>query len=134
MRTRSSWRIAFSSASFFGFLPTHMGASVRFSSTVRCGKRLNCWNTMPTSRRIFSIAFTSSVISVPVHDDAALLVLLQPVDAADQRGLARARRPADHDALAGVHDEVDVAQDVEIVPVPLVDLLEGDDGFGHGSS
>jgi hypothetical protein len=35
-----------------------------------------------------------------VDDDLALLVLLEPVDAADQRRLARARRPADHDALA----------------------------------
>jgi hypothetical protein len=42
-----------------------MGASVRFSRTVRCGKRLNCWKTMPTWRRTFSMAFTSSVSSVP---------------------------------------------------------------------
>ena len=35
-----------------------------------------------------------------VDDDAALLVLLQPVDAADQRRLAGARRAADDDALA----------------------------------
>ena len=53
--------IALSSASFFGILPTHIGASVRFSSTVRCGNRLNCWNTMPTLRRTASIALTSSV-------------------------------------------------------------------------
>ena len=39
------------SASFLGILPTHIGASVRFSSTVRCGNRLNCWNTMPTCLR-----------------------------------------------------------------------------------
>ena len=30
---------------------TTRGASVTLSSTERCGKRLNCWNTMPTSRR-----------------------------------------------------------------------------------
>jgi hypothetical protein len=35
-----------------------------------------------------------------VDDDLALLVLLQPVDAADHGRLARARRAADHDALA----------------------------------
>jgi hypothetical protein len=39
-----------------------------------------------------------------VDDDLALLVLLEPVDAADQRRLARARLgPADDDALAA-HD------------------------------
>ena len=30
--------------------------------------------------------------------------------------------------------QVDVAQHVEIVAVPLVDLVEADDGFGHGMS
>ena len=35
-----------------------------------------------------------------VDDDLALLMLLEPVDAADQRRLARSRRPANDDALA----------------------------------
>jgi hypothetical protein len=65
MRTRLSCTMARSSASFLGILPTHIGASVRFSSTVRCGNRLNCWNTMPTCLRMASIAFTSSVSSTP---------------------------------------------------------------------
>ncbi len=30
---------------------TRRGASVMFSITVRCGNRLNCWNTMPTFSR-----------------------------------------------------------------------------------
>ena len=42
-----------------------IGPSVRFSSTVRCGKRLNCWNTMPTSARIASTLAGSSVNSTP---------------------------------------------------------------------
>ena len=37
-----------------------------------------------------------------VDDDAALLVLFQPVDAADHRRLAGAGRSADHDALAAL--------------------------------
>jgi hypothetical protein len=57
-----------------------------------------------------------------VDDQTALLVLFQPVDAADQRGLARARGAADHDALALGHVQVDVAQHMEVVAVPLVDL------------
>ena len=40
-----------------------------------------------------------------VDHDAALLHRLEPVDAADQRRLARARGPADHDALAPVRTD-----------------------------
>ena len=57
--------MAISSASFFGILRTQIGASVQFSSTVRCGNRLKCWNTMPTSRRISSIFFRSLVSGMP---------------------------------------------------------------------
>src|SRR6185312_847917 len=81
-----------------------------------------------------------------VDDDAAGLVLLEPVDAADHGGLARARGPGDDDALAAVDAQVDVAQHVKIA-VPLVhgDDLDGDirvqptrlrrrcrSGIGHG--
>ena len=52
--------MAASSASAFGILRTQIGASVQFSSTVRCGKRLKCWNTMPTSRRTCSMFLRSS--------------------------------------------------------------------------
>src|SRR3954452_11699863 len=54
-----------SSASRLGCLRTQIGASVRFSKTVRCGNRLKCWNTMPTSRRTSSIFFRSLASSVP---------------------------------------------------------------------
>ena len=61
-----------------------------------------------------------------VDDDAALLVLLQPVDAADHRRLAGAGRPADHDALAALDREIDVAQHVELaVPLVHADDLDG---------
>ena len=78
-----------------------------------------------------------------VDDDAALLVLLQPVDAADHGRLAGARRPADHDALAALDREVDVAQHVEFaVPLVHADDLDGERvrrlgsnrcGFAHDS-
>jgi hypothetical protein len=55
-----------------------------------------------------------------VDDDLAFLEFLQRVDAADQRRFARARRAADHDALALGDIEVDVAQHVKIA-VPLVE-------------
>ena len=76
--------------------------------------------------------------AVPVaygsRNSIARLMLLQPVDAADQRRLARPRRTADHDLLAGGDGKIDVAQHVEVVAVPLVDLVEDDDrlGAGHG--
>jgi hypothetical protein len=46
-------------------LRTRRGARVRFCSTVRCGNRLNCWNTMPTSRRMCSMFFTDEVSATP---------------------------------------------------------------------
>src|SRR3546814_15542163 len=54
-----------------------------------------------------------------VNDNPAGLVLLQPVDAADHGGFARARGPAHDDALTAHHREVDVPQGVEIA-VPFV--------------
>ncbi|PWC47263.1 hypothetical protein TSA6c_11425 [Azospirillum sp. TSA6c] len=65
MRTRFRYIMAISSISDFAMPRTQIGASVRFWSTVRCGNRLKFWNTMPTLRRIFSTALTSSVSSMP---------------------------------------------------------------------
>ena len=62
-----------------------------------------------------------------VDDDLALLVLLQPVDAADHRRLARAGRAADDDALAAHDLEVDVLQHMEVA-IPFV---HGDDLDRH---
>ena len=63
--TRSRYPIATSCASARGILRTQMGARVQFSSTVRWGKRLKLWNTMPTSERMISMFFRSLVSSVP---------------------------------------------------------------------
>ncbi|MCY1543075.1 hypothetical protein D9M68_788700 [compost metagenome] len=57
--------MAISSAWRLGILRTHIGARVQFCSTVRCGNRLKCWNTMPTSLRIASMCLRSLVSSVP---------------------------------------------------------------------
>ena len=62
-----------------------------------------------------------------VDDDLALLVLLQPVDAADHGRLAGAGRPADDDALAARDVQVDVLQHMELA-VPLVDVDHLDGG------
>ena len=57
--------MAVSSASRFGVLRTQIGARVQFSRMVRCGKRLKCWNTMPTSERTLSMFLRSEVSSTP---------------------------------------------------------------------
>jgi hypothetical protein len=60
-----------------------------------------------------------------VDHDAARLDRLQPVEGADQRRLARARRPAHHDDLALVDGLGHVDQGV-VAAVPLVDFVEFD--------
>ena len=50
--TRSRRRRAVRSALSRSHRRTLSGARVTFSSTVLWGNRLNCWNTMPTSRRM----------------------------------------------------------------------------------
>src|SRR6266571_4748408 len=62
-----------------------------------------------------------------IDHDAALLVLLEPIDAADHGGFAGSGRPANDDALAALYPEVYVAQNVEVA-VPLVhcDDIHGD--------
>ncbi len=66
-----------------------------------------------------------------VHGDLALLDGFEPVDAADHRGLARARRPADDDTLASTHVEVDIGQHLEVA-IPFLDALEANDGCLRG--
>src|SRR5215467_3760196 len=55
-----------------------------------------------------------------LDNDLALLVLLQPIDAADEGRFAGARRPTNDDLLALIDRQVDVAQHVELAE-PLVD-------------
>src|SRR4030095_10481070 len=71
----------------------------------------------------------AGVDGLSVHLDVAALDGLEAVDAADERALARNRRPADHDARARLPRQADVGEDVER-PEPLVDARELDGG-GH---
>src|SRR5215813_3130786 len=92
MRTRLSRFIATSSASFLGIFFTQIGASVRFSRMVRCGKRLNDWNTMPTSRRMASMFLTSlesvtpSTTMVPAWCSSSRLMQRMRVDLPEPDG------------------------------------------------
>ena len=58
-----------------------------------CGNRLNAWKTMPIRRRIRSTSTPGAVISSPSTTIRPGVDGLQQVDAAQQRGLAGARRP-----------------------------------------
>src|SRR5690349_5194977 len=82
-----------------------------------------------TAHRVYMLEVRTELDAV--DHDLALLKFLERVDAADQGRLARARRPADHDALALVDLEVDVAQHMKFA-VPFVEAGNTDDGVGHG--
>ena len=71
-------------------------ASVRLSITFRCGKRLNCWKTIPIRCRTPERRRPSPVISSPSKKIRPGPNRLEQVDAAQQRALAAAARP-DHD-------------------------------------
>lgn len=47
----------------------------------------------------------------------------EPIDASNERRLARSRRTANNDALALLDDEVDIVQDMEGA-IPLVDARQ----------
>ena len=92
--------MATSSACFFGILRTQIGASVQVLQDGQMRKEVEV-----LEHHADLAAHLVDVLQVvgeldAVDDDAALLVLLQPVDAADHGRLARAGRPADDDPLA----------------------------------
>jgi hypothetical protein len=66
-----------------------------------------------------------------INDDITLLVFFQTVDATNQSGFTRPRRPRDHNTLATLHGHIDVAQYVESA-IPLVHFGDLDsDLVGH---
>ena len=87
---------------------------------------------MPTWRRTVSIAFTSSLssmpstVSWPSWCSSSRLMQRISVDLPEPDGPQMTMRSPRATA------QVDVAQHVEVVAVPLVDLVEVDDGVGHG--
>ena len=75
-----------------------VGARHTFSSTVRCGNRLNAWKTSP-SGGARAPGDTGVGDDLPVEQDVAIVDLLQQVDAAQERRLARAGRADQGDRL-----------------------------------
>src|SRR5690606_22786252 len=63
-----------------------------------------------------------------VDDNLAFLMLLKPVDAADQCRLAGARRAANNDFFALGYRELDIAQNMELAE-PLIDADQIDSRY-----
>jgi hypothetical protein len=91
-----------------------------FSITVRCGKRLNCWNTMPTfSRSVLSDARSGPRAGIlvafgrerSIDPDRAALNRLERGEATQKRALPGAARPDDDQDLTCAELETDVGQD-----------------------
>src|SRR5690349_9125553 len=84
--------MAVASASFCGMLRTQIGASVQFSSTVKCGNRLKLWNTIPTSRRTSSTrrklgpSSMPSTVMLPSWNSSSALMQRINVDLPEPEG------------------------------------------------
>src|SRR5438874_7036696 len=61
----------------------------------------------------------------PFDHDPTTLPVLETVDAAQERRLAASRRPADHNALAARHFQINAAQHVKS-PIPFVQAFDPD--------
>ena len=94
---------------------TLRGASVTLRSTVMCGNRLNAWNTMPMRRRTRLTSTPRPVISSPSIQMRPASIVLEQVDAAQQRRLARpGGADQAHDLVLG-DGQVDAAQHLQVV-------------------
>ncbi len=92
MPTRSSSETTSSLASDLFMWRTCESARLMLRSMVRCGKRLNCWKTMPTSERIFStlrrslLSSTPSMMIVPSSWGSSRLSVRRKVDFPEPEG------------------------------------------------
>ena len=99
-----SWRA-------FLLSPRISSPKATLSMTRRCGSRPKCWNTIEkrwrrSSRRRLRVRLADVLA---VEEDLAEGRLDQAGQAADERGLAGARQAHDHEDLAGLDLERDVA-------------------------
>ena len=105
------------------------GESVTFCSTVMCGNRLKAWKTMPMCWRSSLTSSLSFVRFCAVDRDRAGVDLLEQVDAAQQRRLARARGADQADDVVRTDVEADVRQHL-VVAERLGDVLDLDEALG----
>ena len=103
--------------------------SMTFSITLMCGNRLKAWKTRPSRRRIGTGSMPGIGDRLAVEVDVAVVDLLEQVDAAQQRRLARARGADQRDRLVLADRQVDPAQHLALAVV-LRDAAQLEDG-GH---
>ena len=97
-RRRRAARARALSASARGSFRIRRAASVRLSIAVRCGKRLNCWKTIPIRCRTAETSTPFARDLLALEEDPARLDRLEQVDAAQERALAAAARADDRRA------------------------------------
>ena len=92
-----------------------------------CGKRLNAWKTIPIFFRRALTSIFAVRQALAVDDDLALLDVLEPVEAAQERRLAGAGRADQADDVVLLDVEVDLVQNLQCAE-PLRDAAEVDEG------
>ena len=112
---------------------TFIGARVMFWSTVRCGNRLNDWNTMPISLRMAAMLRMSLVSSMPS-------TMISPRWCSSSRLMVRMKvdlpepdAPKMTTTSPRLHGQVDPAQHVELAE-PLVHVARDDDVAGDAAA
>lgn len=87
------------------------GGEMRFSMTDKCGKRLNCWNSMPMRWRTVEVDPAGDV--GPLKDQASGVDPLELVHTPQQRALSATVRSDDHRAFAAADLQVDAGEHLE---------------------
>ena len=90
-------------------------AMATFSSALRVGIRLNCWNTKPISRERMSVRTLSDRVFERASGEANLARRrrVERAKELEQRGLARSARTLERDRLPARDLQVDAAQGVD---------------------
>ena len=99
-----------------------MGASMTFCRAVKCGNSANCWKTIPISRTVRPQGFArvrndvalvrhALTDKLAVKPDLTLIGNHEPVDAPQERGLARPAWTDHRENLAGADIEIDPVED-----------------------
>ena len=99
-----------------GFLPASAIGSVMFSSALSVGIRLYAWNTNPMRSRRMSVSCFSlhALISMSPRKIWPLRDPVEPGEAVQQRGLARARRAHDRGELRGAELDADAVERADL--------------------
>ena len=126
-------------ASAFETPSTRVGASMRFWSTLMCGKRLNSWNTMPARIRIWRICSRWALLRAWSGSDTTRTpsISMVPADGSSRKFTQRRNvvfplpeRPMSMTASPCADHHVHPSEDV-VAAVILLDPLCADDGIAQ---